>query len=86
MALLDGKKLTPTVSSRRTDPAYGAPEAVFDGVNSHLFDLNVETVHGVHTDSFDYTPWLQVDLISPEDVHEVSFVYHGRALGLQVWE
>ena len=75
MAQLDGKKLTASVNGRRSEPEYGRPESVFDGINSHLNDLNVETLHGVHTaTNGGDTSWLQVDMNSAEDVHEVRFV------------
>ena len=66
-----GAQLTPTMSSQWTAPHCCTLQDIVDGINSHPTDPELETWMVVHSNNYDYTPWIQLDLHLAKEVHEV---------------
>ena len=71
MPPLAGAQVTPTMSTKWSPPKAAPLESIVDGVNSHHSDFELESRLSAHSDNYDYTPWIQLDLHSPKEVHEV---------------
>ena len=71
--MLDPRKMTVTASS--VDPNWGGPpEVALDGINSH-FDSAIEHRHMTHSATFDYLPWVQLDLGSSTTIKMASYPF-----------
>ena len=62
-----------TASASSIATSLGGPsESVLDGTNSHLSSRTIEDSHMLHSDTFDYKPWVQLDLGTSKAVKTAS--------------